>query len=252
MSDRLTTGPQPGIALAVRSVSKTWGATRALRDVSFEVGKGELHALVGGNGSGKSTMVKILAGVVASDPGGSVTVFGREVDANAITPHLARAAGLHFVHQDPAVFPDMTVADNLFLGGPFPTARAGHISRRGQRRAALEVLSRFDVQVSPDDLMAGLSASKRTMVAIARALKDQEEAHSGILVLDVLGLRVRLDDLISRPWLDQQFRPGLCLADAGHHRRIQRRRLGFGCLEEPTRALPQGRSHQGPDRLRRR
>jgi len=184
MPDDLTTGPQAGVALAVRSVSKTYGATRALRDVSFEVGKGELHALVGGNGSGKSTMVKILAGVVASDPGGSVTVFGREVDANAVTPHLARAAGLHFVHQDPAVFPDMTVADNLFLGGPFPVARAGHISRRGQRRAASEVLSRFDVQVSPDELMAGLSASKRTMVAIARALKDQEELHSGILVLD--------------------------------------------------------------------
>jgi ribose transport system ATP-binding protein len=182
--DQLTTGPQAGTALAVRSVSKTYGATRALRDVSFEVGKGELHALVGGNGSGKSTMVKILAGVVASDPGGSVAVFGREVDANAITPHLARAAGLHFVHQDPAVFPDMTVADNLFLGGAFPVARAGHISRKGQRRAANEVLSRFDVKVAPDDLMAGLSASKRTMVAIARALKDQEERHAGILVLD--------------------------------------------------------------------
>jgi ribose transport system ATP-binding protein len=184
MSDRLTTGSEARIALAVQSVSKAYGATRALRDVSFEVGKGELHALVGGNGSGKSTMVKILAGVEASDPGGSVTVFGREVDANAITPHLARTAGLHFVHQDPAVFPDMTVADNLFLGGPFPVARAGHISRRGQRRAALEILTRFDVQASPDELMAGLSASKRTMVAIARALKDQEELHSGILVLD--------------------------------------------------------------------
>ena len=128
-------------------------------------------------------MVKILAGVVASDPGGSVTAFGREVDANAITPHLARAAGLHFVHQDPAVFTDMTVADNSFLGGPFPTGHDGHISRRRQRRAALKVLRRFAVDVSPDELMAG-SASKRTMVAIARALKDQEELHSGILVLD--------------------------------------------------------------------
>jgi ribose transport system ATP-binding protein len=184
MTGRLTPGSQAEIALAVRSVSKTFGATRALRDVSFDVRKGELHALVGGNGSGKSTMVKILAGVVASDPGGSVTVFGREVDANAITPHLARAAGLHFVHQDPAVFTDMTVADNLFLGGPFPTGHAGHISRRRQRRAALDVLGRFGVEVSPDELMAGLSASKRTMVAIARALKDQEELHSGILVLD--------------------------------------------------------------------
>jgi ribose transport system ATP-binding protein len=184
MSDLLTTGSQAEIALAVRSVSKSWGATRALRDVSFDVRKGELHALVGGNGSGKSTVVKILAGVVASDPGGSVTVFGREVDASAITPHLARTAGLHFVHQDPAVFPDMTVGDNLFLGGPFPATRTGHISRRRQRRAAIEVLTRFGVNVSPDELMAGLSASKRTMVAIARALKDQEELHSGILVLD--------------------------------------------------------------------
>lgn len=127
---------------------------------------------------------EILAGVVASDPGGSVTVSGREVDASAITPHVARAAGLHFVHQDPAVFADMTVADNLFLGGSFPVTRAGHISRRRQRRAAIEVLERFAVKVSPDELMAALSASKRTMVAIARALKDTEGLHSGILVLD--------------------------------------------------------------------
>jgi ribose transport system ATP-binding protein len=184
MSDLLTTGSQAEIALAVKSVSKTFGSVGALRDVSFDVRKGDLHALVGGNGSGKSTLVKILAGVMASDPGGSVTVSGREVNANAITPHLARTAGLHFVHQDPAVFPDMTVADNLFLGGTFPSAHAGHISRRRQHRAALEVLDRFGVEVSPDELMAGLSASKRTMVAIARALKDQEEVHSGILVLD--------------------------------------------------------------------
>ncbi|HWH25046.1 MAG TPA: sugar ABC transporter ATP-binding protein [Pseudolysinimonas sp.] len=178
--------PDDAFGLEVHSISKTYGATRALRDVSFNVHRGSLHALVGENGSGKSTLVKILAGVVKSDEGpGSIVVEGVDTPANGLTPDLARSRNLHFVHQDPGMFSDMTVADNLFLSSVFPTTRLGHISRRRQNRAAADVLERFNLTtMRPTDLLGGLSSGRRTMLAIARALKDQADLEHGVLVLD--------------------------------------------------------------------
>ena len=169
--------------LRVTGVSKTFPGTQALKEVSLDVRRGEIHALVGGNGSGKSTLVKILAGIHNPDPGGEVRI-GDRVFAHGLTPADARAVGLHFVHQDPAVFLDMSIADNLAFGRGFETDATRRIRWRAVRRRTAAVLARFEIDARPETLVGALRPSGRTMVAIARALQDQEGAHSGLLVLD--------------------------------------------------------------------
>lgn len=172
------------LALRVSHVSKTFPGTRALDDVSVSVENGTIHCLLGGNGSGKSTLIKILAGVYRADPGGRIRVHFQEIDADKTSPEWARGAGLHFVHQDLAIFNTMSVAENLALGRGFPMGPTGNIRWRALRRHARTVLERFDVHVSPRRLVADLRPADRTMVAIARALQDQADASEGLLVLD--------------------------------------------------------------------
>lgn len=171
------------IALAVENVSKSYGATRAVDDVSLEISAGVIHALMGGNGSGKSTLIKMLAGVVAADHG-RFALGGDWVDARHHSPVRAKASGLHFVHQQNSTFPDLTVAENLALGRGFERTVVGSIAWSAQRARAREVLGRFELHVEPDMPMSRLSAAAQMMVAIARALQDQDEAKRGVLVLD--------------------------------------------------------------------
>jgi ribose transport system ATP-binding protein len=171
-------------ALRVANLSKTFPGTRALVDVSFDVKKGSFHALLGGNGSGKSTLIKILAGVYHADPGGTVWVGERSVPADHMTPELARSVGLHFVHQNPAVFPSLSVAENIAIGTGFDRRRAGSINWRALRRRTEALLERFAIETEPDVRVGSLRPAERAMVAIARALQDQEGEHGGVLVLD--------------------------------------------------------------------
>lgn len=175
---------EPDVALRIEHLSKTFPGTRALCDVSFEVRRGDIHALVGGNGSGKSTLVKVLAGVHHGDPGGTLAVGGHETASERTSPEWARAAGLHVVHQDAAVFPGLSVAENIAIGRGFPTGPAGSIRWRALRRRTQGLLERFDIHARPDTPVAALRPADRTMVAIARALQDQEGLHEGVLVLD--------------------------------------------------------------------
>ncbi len=179
-----TAGRDIGAALSISHLSKTFPGTQALRDVSFEVGRGQIHALVGGNGSGKSTLIKVLAGVYQGDPGGTIGVGGTELASDHTTPAKARALGLHFVHQNPAVFPSLSVAENLAIGNGFETTRVGSIRWRALRRRAQALLDRFDIPARPEALVRSLRPAERAMVAIARALQDQEGQHTGVLVLD--------------------------------------------------------------------
>jgi ribose transport system ATP-binding protein len=179
-------GGQPhDVALAVERLSKTFGATRALRDVSISVGKGRIHGLVGGNGSGKSTLIKILAGVLRGDAGGIVRVGGEELAAEEVTPAIAMRCGLRFVHQDPATFPAMTVAENFAIGSVHGFPRTGvRIEWRELRSRTREALERFEIWARPDDPLEQLAPAQRTMVAIARALRAHDEGGDVVLVLD--------------------------------------------------------------------
>ncbi|MGH9016745.1 MAG: sugar ABC transporter ATP-binding protein [Acidimicrobiales bacterium] len=179
-----TAGPSSGAALRVDHLSKTFPGTRALIDVSFEIEPGQIHGLLGGNGSGKSTLIKILAGVYHADAGGTITVGDTMVAADHSTPAKARAMGLHFVHQNPAVFPALTVAENMVIGHGFSTTAVGSIRWRALRRQTQALLDRFEINVRPDTLVNTLRPAERAMVAIARALQDQEGQDTGVLVLD--------------------------------------------------------------------
>jgi ribose transport system ATP-binding protein len=183
-NDVPTAGSPSGAALRVDHISKTFPGTRALIDVSFAIRPGTIHALVGGNGSGKSTLIKILAGVYHADPGGTITVGDTELAADHTTPAKARELGLHFVHQNPSVFPALSVAENMVIGHGFNTNRVGSIRWRALRRQTQALLDRFQINVRPEALVNSLRPAERAMVAIARALQDQEGQHSGVLVLD--------------------------------------------------------------------
>jgi ribose transport system ATP-binding protein len=172
-----------GIVLQAKSISKSFSGTHALADVTFSVRSGQLHALLGANGSGKSTFVKILAGVEQADAGEFV-IGGQSIDPTKMKPAIARSAGLHFVHQDPGVFPHLSVAENLAIGRGYPQGVAGRIDWRKLRSRSIADLEKAGLSISPDVALGEFNASTRTLVAIARALQDIEGGEGNILVLD--------------------------------------------------------------------
>lgn len=171
--------------VTVQGLSKSFGSKTVLSNVSFDVLPGSVHALLGGNGSGKSTLVKALSGVQPADAGGSVTVGSSSVASQHLTPAWASRCGLRFVHQTPATFPTMTVAENLFMSHRL-LSRGGWVSRRRLYTASRRLLDQFQIDVSPRRLMGELRLADQTMVSIARALRSssQDEHRISTLVLD--------------------------------------------------------------------
>ncbi|MGW1341071.1 ATP-binding cassette domain-containing protein [Kribbella sp. NPDC002412] len=118
--------------LRVRAVSKSFGAVAAVREVSFDLYGGEARALVGENGAGKSTIVKMLAGVHRPDTG-SIELNGVPTDLG--TPADAKAAGIAVIYQEPTLFPDLSVAENIAMGRQ-PLGRFKTIDRAAMVRQA--------------------------------------------------------------------------------------------------------------------
>src|SRR5687767_13275039 len=139
--------------LEVRGVSKSFGAVAAVRDVSFPLHGGEAHALVGENGAGKSTIVKMLAGVHEPDTG-AIVLDGEE--RRLAGPAAAQAAGIAVIYQEPTLFPDLSVAENIFMGRQ-PLCRFGRIDRAAMRAEAVRLFDRLGVRLDPDRPARGLS-----------------------------------------------------------------------------------------------
>jgi len=169
------------VRLAIRALNKTFGPVQVLTDVEFSVLAGEVHGLAGQNGSGKSTLIKILTGLYTPDPGAEYQVDGHQVRLPVRWPEV-RAAGISVVHQDLGLLDQLTVAENICVGG-FPTARVGRIDRSKRDRLAAKTLARLGVDIEPDALVASLTAPERAEVAIARAMRDHAEGV-GLIILD--------------------------------------------------------------------
>ena len=173
-------GGSPGDAaepvLVLRHAAKSFGAVQALLDGSIELFPGEAHALVGENGAGKSTLVKILAGVYQPDAG-SLFADGQEVTLHG--PAAARAAGIAVIYQEPALFPDLTVAENMFIGRQ-PLSSARRIDRRAMRSEAAEIFGRLGVALDPARIARGLSIADQQVVEIGKAIS----LEARVIVMD--------------------------------------------------------------------
>jgi rhamnose transport system ATP-binding protein len=157
-------------------ISKRFAATQALDDVSFDLLPGEIHGLVGENGAGKSTLVKILAGVHQPDSG-TIRIAGETTQIQG--PAHARSLGIAVVHQEPRLFPDLTVAENVFLGHA-PSGRLGTIDWGAMRRAAQALFGELDVQVDVSAPVRGLSMADQQLIEIAKSLS----LDARVLILD--------------------------------------------------------------------
>jgi rhamnose transport system ATP-binding protein len=163
--------------LSLSGIAKSFGGIQALKGVSFDILPGEIHALVGENGAGKSTIVKIVSGLYSPDAGemrldGELCRFA--------SPMEARKAGVIAVYQDPRLFPHLDVAENIFMG-VHPVTPLGTIDRRRMYERARSLLADLDSNLDPTTLVAGLSIGDIQFVEFARAMN---EGATRVLFLD--------------------------------------------------------------------
>lgn len=164
------------VLLKASQITKSYAGVRALTSAAFELRAGEVHALIGENGAGKSTLIKIITGAVESD-GGELIINGKLVIDNS--PQQARSLGIAAIYQQPALFPELTVAENIAFG----LEQKGVWSRinwKKRRERAAELLAQVGAKISPDTLSGELSMPEQQLVEIARALG----AEAKVLIMD--------------------------------------------------------------------
>ena len=166
--------PEP--ILALTSVSKSFPGVRALHDVSLSLRPGRVTALIGENGAGKSTIVKILTGIYKPDAG-SIRVGGEE--KSFASPRDAWAAGIAAIHQETVMFDELSVSENIFMGH-MPTVTGKLVAWPEMRARTAELLKRIDAAIPPDFKLKRLSVAQKHLVEIARALISRPR----VLIMD--------------------------------------------------------------------
>ncbi|KAA0098764.1 sugar ABC transporter ATP-binding protein [Mycolicibacterium sp. P1-18] len=158
----------------IRGVSKSYVGVTALHDATLTIAEGEVRALLGRNGAGKSTLIRILSGVEHPDAG-SVTIAGQSLDGGV---RRATELGVQTVHQELSLVPEMTVAENLFVGS-WPR-RAGKVDYATMRSEAASVVERLGLEIDPDAAVGTLSLAAQQLVEICRAVRRNPR----LLILD--------------------------------------------------------------------
>jgi rhamnose transport system ATP-binding protein len=162
--------------LELSKVVKSFGAVVALRSGSLRLTAGSIHALVGENGAGKSTLVKIVAGLYRRD-GGVFQLDGQDVDFTSTAQ--SKAAGVAVIYQEPTLFPDLSVTENIFMGRQ-PVGRFGRIDRKAMRHEVERLFTRLGVSIDPDRPAEGLSIADQQVIEIAKAVS----LDAKVLIMD--------------------------------------------------------------------
>ncbi len=148
-------------------LNKHYGGVHALQDIHIEVEKGEIHCLVGQNGCGKSTLIKILSGVVKPDEGSEITILNERM--SAVSSHFALEKGISVIYQDLSLFPNLTVAENIAFGLHVRKPRR-RVSWKRIEEVAKQALDKMEISLPLDATVESLPIAQRQLVAIARAL----------------------------------------------------------------------------------
>jgi ABC-type sugar transport system ATPase subunit len=163
--------------LELEHISKKFPGVQALTDARFDMRPGEVHALLGENGAGKSTMIKIISGVHKPDTG-DIRLDGQRVSFN--NPREAQAKGIATIYQELSLYPELSVAENIFMGHA-PRAMFGAVDWRTMKRRAAEILDSLQItDLDVEAKVGGLTVGKRQRVEIAKALS----LNARILIMD--------------------------------------------------------------------
>lgn len=161
--------------LELKGITKIFPGVKALNNVQFQLKPGEVHALMGENGAGKSTFIKVITGVHKAEEG-EMFLDGKKVDFKG--PRDAQEAGIAAVYQHPTSYPDLTVAENIFMGHEI--IKSGIIQWKEMNKNANELLAQLDAEFKATAEMGTLSVAHQQMVEIAKALS----MNAKIIILD--------------------------------------------------------------------
>ncbi|OJV17607.1 MAG: D-xylose ABC transporter ATP-binding protein [Dyadobacter sp. 50-39] len=168
--------------LRVKEISKSFSGVQALDNIHFDLKKGEVHALMGENGAGKSTFMKILIGLVSPDSG-EVLLEGENLVGSNV--HQTLKKGISMIHQEILIIPELTVAQNIFLGREREVSGksgmlSGWLNDAGINQRAATLLDRMGVSIAPKTKMRHLSVAQMQMVEIAKAISN----NAKVIIMD--------------------------------------------------------------------
>src|SRR5437660_2369459 len=184
--------------LSLSNISKRFGPTVALDGVNLRLQKGEVHALIGENGAGNSTLMNVLAGLIEPDAG-KIEVEGRAY--TPASPLDARERGIALIHQELSLFPHLSVAENIMMG--MEPSRSGVLEADALRARTLEVLETFHhTEIKPETRVSTLSIAARQIVEICRALA----ARAQFILMDEPTSSLQREDVEHLFHLIRQFK----------------------------------------------
>src|ERR1700737_1489268 len=165
-----------GLILRITDARKSFGGSKALDGVSFELKRSEIHAIIGENGAGKSTLIKLITGALRPDSG-TIEIDGHSYDG--LSADQARNLGIGVVYQEFTLLPELTVSENVFLGAQ-PRGRLRLLDVRTRDRRTRELLRRLGVSIDPFQIVRTLTVGEQQIVEVAKALA----VDARILIMD--------------------------------------------------------------------